>query len=124
ARRVSALAAATAPVGTVAACSTAQAAEADNTGQDNENFVTGYQQPLGGQAWRETGLAAVQALAAKDYADPVEIKIVRTNANSAAQQNAAIQNLIADSVDAILFDPASATGADAAIAQAKAGGIP
>ncbi|GAA5031122.1 substrate-binding domain-containing protein [Microbacterium fluvii] len=105
-------------------------APADNTGDTtgnggDEKFVIGFQQPLGGQAWREMGLASLQALAARpEYADIVELKIVRTNDNDAAQQNAAIQNLIAEGVDAILFDPASATGADAAIAQAKAAGIP
>lgn len=92
---------------------------------DGEKFVIGFQQPLGGQAWREMGLASLQALAARpEYKDKVELKIVRTNDNDAAQQNAAIQNLIAEGVDAILFDPASATGADAAIAQAEAAGIP
>ncbi len=91
----------------------------------SEKFVIGFQQPLGGQAWREMGLASLQALAARpEYKDKVEIKIVRTNDNDAAQQNSAIQNLIAEGVDAILFDPASATGADAAIAQAEAAGIP
>ncbi|MFC5860646.1 substrate-binding domain-containing protein [Agromyces flavus] len=69
------------------------------------------------------GLASLQALAARpEYEDRVEVKIVRTNDNDAAQQNAAIQNLIAEGVDAILFDPASATGADAAIAQAETAG--
>lgn len=109
----------------LAACSSAPA---EKNGGDasggGEKFVIGFQQPLGGQAWRETGLAAMQALAARDYADEVELKIVRTNDNDAAQQNAAIQNLIAQGVDAILFDPASATGANAAIAQAEAAGIP
>lgn len=112
----------------LAACSSAPAEGGGSGGNagggDGEKFVIGFQQPLGGQAWRETGLAAMQALAARDYGDSVELKIVRTNDNDAAQQNAAIQNLIAQGVDAILFDPASATGADAAISQAKAAGIP
>src|SRR5690625_719464 len=127
ARRAGVLLAATALVSGMAACSSAPPADSGNSDagqEDGEKFVIGYQQPLGGQAWRETGLAAAQALAARDYADIVELKIVRTNDNDAAQQNAAIQNLIAEGVDAILFDPASATGADAAIAQAKAAGIP
>ncbi len=109
------------------ACSSAPADTGSSGGEEAGNgdkFVIGFQQPLGGQAWRETGLAAMQALVARDYADTVELKIVRTNDNDAAQQNAAIQNLIADGVDAILFDPASATGANAAITQAKAAGIP
>ncbi len=112
---------------TLAACSSAPAEGGGGGGAeggDDGKFVIGFQQPLGGQAWRETGLAAMQALAARDYGDTVELKIVRTNDNDAAQQNAAIQNLIAEGVDAILFDPASATGADAAISQAKAAGIP
>ncbi|WP_157970669.1 substrate-binding domain-containing protein [Nakamurella deserti] len=88
-------------------------------------FVIGFEQPLGGQAWREMGLASLQALAASPaYKDKVELKIVRTNDNDAAQQNAAMQNLIADGVDLILFDPASSSGADAAITQAAAQGIP
>lgn len=110
-----------------AACSSAPAdtgGSSEGSSGEGEKFVIGFQQPLGGQAWRETGLAAMQALVARDYADTVELKIVRTNDNDAAQQNAAIQNLIADGVDAILFDPASSTGADAAITQAKAAGIP
>lgn len=122
--RVAALLA-TSAVLLTAACSSAPADTNSNEGAgDGEKFVIGFQQPLGGQAWRETGLAAMQALVARDYADTVELKIVRTNDNDAAQQNAAIQNLIADGVDAILFDPASATGANAAITQAKAAGIP
>ncbi|MCK6079326.1 substrate-binding domain-containing protein [Microbacterium sp. EYE_5] len=101
------------------------AGNAGGDGTSNEKFVIGFQQPLGGQAWREMGLAALQALAERpEYKDKVEVKIVRTNDNDAAQQNAAIQNLIAEGVDAILFDPASATGADAAIAQAQAADIP
>lgn len=108
----------------LAACSSAPADAGSADGDDDGKFVIGFQQPLGGQAWRETGLAAMQALAARDYGDSVELRIVRTNDNDAAQQNAAIQNLIAEGVDAILFDPASATGADAAIAQAEAAGIP
>jgi ribose transport system substrate-binding protein len=88
-------------------------------------FVIGFEQPLGGQAWREMGLASLQALAnSPEYKDKVELKIVRTNDNDAAQQNAAMQNLIADGVDLILFDPASSSGADAAITQASAQGIP
>lgn len=107
------------------ACSSAPAdADKPAAGTEKDKFVIGFQQPLGGQAWRETGLASLQALAARDYGDSVEIKIVRTKDNDAAQQNAAIQNLIADGVDAILFDPASSTGADAAITQAKAANIP
>ncbi|BDV31447.1 substrate-binding domain-containing protein [Microbacterium terricola] len=116
---------------TVTLLSGCTSAPADNTGgtesggAEPEKFVIGFQQPLGGQAWREMGLASLQALAARpEYKDKVEVKIVRTNDNDAAQQNAAIQNLIAEGVDAILFDPASATGADAAIAQAEAAGIP
>ena len=103
----------------------AESTGSEGDGSGSEKFVIGFQQPLGGQAWREMGLASLQALAARpEYQDKVEVKIVRTNDNDAAQQNAAIQNLIAEGVDAILFDPASATGADAAIAQAKAAGIP
>jgi ribose transport system substrate-binding protein len=111
-------------------CSSAPAdagggAGGDAGGEKSDKYVIGFQQPLGGQAWREMGLASLQALAARpEYKDKVEIKIVRTNDNDAAQQNAAIQNLIAEGVDAILFDPASATGADAAITQAKAADIP
>ncbi|MCS5723130.1 substrate-binding domain-containing protein [Herbiconiux sp. CPCC 203407] len=96
-----------------------------DAGGDDGKFVIGFEQPLGGQAWREMGLASLQALAASpEYADKVELKIVRTNDNDAAQQNAAMQNLIADGVDLILFDPASSSGADAAITQATAQGIP
>ncbi|UOQ58030.1 substrate-binding domain-containing protein [Leucobacter allii] len=108
-------------------CSSAPAdsgTAAEGGGAADDTFVIGFEQPLGGQAWRETGLAAMQAFAKREYGDKVELKIVRTNDNDAAQQNAAIQNLIAEGVDAILFDPASATGADAAIAQAEAAGIP
>jgi len=98
---------------------------AESSGNASEKFVIGFEQPLGGQAWREMGLASLQALAARpEYKDKVELKIIRTNDNDAAQQNAAIQNLIADGVDAILFDPASSTGANAAVTQAKAAGIP
>lgn len=125
-RAIGAVAAAGLALGLVS-CTSAPAETAPSEGSSETSdgkFVIGFQQPLGGQAWRETGLAAMQALVARDYADTVELKIVRTNDNDAAQQNAAIQNLIADGVDAILFDPASATGADAAITQAKSAGIP
>ncbi|WP_309071939.1 ABC transporter substrate-binding protein [Arthrobacter sp.] len=110
----------------VAGCTSAPAnsSGAPDTGGD-EKFVIGFEQPLGGQAWREMGLASLQALAnSPEYKDKVELKIVRTNDNDAAQQNAAMQNLIADGVDLILFDPASSSGADAAITQASAQGIP
>ncbi|WP_243075859.1 substrate-binding domain-containing protein [Microbacterium sp. SS28] len=127
-RRVAAAAAALAGAALILAGCTSAPADAgtgDASGSGDEKFVIGFQQPLGGQAWREMGLASMQALAARpEYKDKVELKIVRTNDNDAAQQNAAIQNLIAEGVDAIMFDPASATGADAAIAQAKAAGIP
>lgn len=108
----------------VAGCTSAPA---DPTGEPEDDgvFVIGFEQPLGGQAWRETGLAALQALANRpEYADKVELRIVRTSDNDAAAQNAAMQNLIAEGVDAILFDPASSSGADAAVAQATAQGIP
>lgn len=128
-RGVRAAAVATAAVSSVAllvGCSSAPAEPSGggSTG-DGDKFVIAFQQPLGGQAWRETGLAALQALANQpEYVDKVEVVIVRTNDNDAAAQNAAIQNLIAQGVDAILFDPASSSGADAAIAQATAQGIP
>lgn len=88
-------------------------------------FTIGFQQPLGGQPWREMGLATLQNLANQpEYKDKVELKIVRTQNNDPAQQAAAMRNLIAEGVDAILFDPASPTGANPAIAEAKARGIP
>src|SRR5215218_7755360 len=123
-----AVAAATA-LALLAGCSSAPAPSsgdaAGSGGGGDEKFVIGFEQPLGGQAWRETGLAALQALANRpEYKDKVELKIVRTNDNDAAAQNAAMQNLIAQGVDAILFDPASSSGADAAIAQATAQKIP
>lgn len=119
-------AAAFAALALVAGCSSAPAEPGGAAaGADDGVFVIAFQQPLGGQSWRETGLAALQALANQpEYVDKVEIKIVRTNDNDAAAQNAAMQNLIAQGVDAILFDPASSSGADAAIAQATAQGIP
>lgn len=90
-----------------------------------EKFVVGFSEPLAGQAWRETGLASLQALANRpEYADIVELRVVRTNDNDAAAQNAAMLNFVAEGVDAILFDPASSSGADAAIAAAQANGIP
>ena len=90
-----------------------------------EKFVIGFSEPLGGQAWRETGLAALQALANRpEYKDVVEVRVVRTNDNDAAAQNAAMLNFVAEGVDAILFDPASSSGADAAIAAALSNGIP
>lgn len=108
-----------------AGCSSAPADSGGSAKDGDGPFVIGFEQPLGGQAWRETGLAALQALAnSPEYKDKVELKIVRTNDNDAAQQNAAMQNLIAEGVDLILFDPASSSGADAAITQAKAQGIP
>jgi ribose transport system substrate-binding protein len=123
-RRVIPVLATAAAVTVVAGCSSAPA---NNTsaGSGDKKFVIGFEQPLGGQAWRETGLAAMQALAnSPAYKDKVTLKIVRTNDNDAAQQNAAMQNLIADGVDLILFDPASSSGADAAITQAAARKIP
>jgi ribose transport system substrate-binding protein len=128
ARRIGPVFAGIAALTLVAGCSSAPAPGSGGGGATeggDEKFVIGFQQPLGGQAWRETGLASLQALAARpEYKDKVELKIVRTNDNDAAQQNAAMQNLIAEGVDAILFDPASSSGADAAIAQATAQKIP
>ncbi|WP_104180428.1 ABC transporter substrate-binding protein [Arthrobacter sp. B0490] len=110
----------------LAGCASAPANSSEAPdGSGSEKFVIGFEQPLGGQAWREMGLASLQALAnSPEYKDKVELKIVRTNDNDAAQQNAAMQNLIADGVDLILFDPASSSGADAAITQASTQGIP
>lgn len=115
--------AAVAVVALLAGCTSAPSETSSSS--SSGKFVIGFEQPLGGQAWRETGLAAMQALAARpEYKDKVELKIIRTDGNDAAKQNSAMQNLIADGVDLIMFDPASATGADAAIAQAKAANIP
>jgi ribose transport system substrate-binding protein len=122
-----ALLAAASSLALLAGCTSAPAEGGGSTGASGSDgkFVIGFEQPLGGQAWREMGLASLQALAATpEYKDKVELKIVRTNDNDAAQQNAAMQNLIADGVDLILFDPASSSGADAAITQAAAQGIP
>jgi ribose transport system substrate-binding protein len=121
---------ATTALALVAGCSSAPASSSGGGGASSgtsgaKKFVIGFEQPLGGQAWRETGLAALQALANRpEYKDKVELKIVRTNDNDAAAQNAAMQNLIAQGVNAILFDPASSSGADAAITQAQAQKIP
>ncbi|MEF2976772.1 substrate-binding domain-containing protein [Subtercola sp. YIM 133946] len=124
--RIAVAVAAMSTVAVLAGCSSAPADGAAGTpGASGKKFVIGFEQPLGGQAWREMGLASLQALAnSPEYKDKVELKIVRTNDNDAAQQNAAMQNLIADGVDLILFDPASSSGANAAIAQASAQGIP
>lgn len=121
-RRMFPVLAAAAAVALLAGCSSAPAnGSPDKT---KHKFVIGFEQPLGGQAWRETGLAALTALAQRpEYRDKVELKIVRTSDNNAAAQNAAMQNLIAQGVDAILFDPASSSGADAAIKRAQAQGI-
>ena len=90
-----------------------------------EKFVIGFSEPLAGQAWRETGLASLQALANRpEYQDILELRVVRTNDNDAAAQNAAMLNFVAEGVDAILFDPASSSGADAAVAAAQSNNIP
>jgi ribose transport system substrate-binding protein len=118
---------------TLAGCASAPAPTASETSSSTdtstettvEKFVVGFSEPLGGQAWRETGLAALQALANRpEYRDIVEVRVVRTNDNDAAAQNAAMLNFVAEGVDAILFDPASSSGADAAVAAALANGIP
>lgn len=93
--------------------------------EQDEPFTIAFQQPLGGQPWREMGLATLQNLANQpEYKDKVRLKIVRTQNNDPAQQLAAMRNLVAEGVDLIMFDPASPTGANPAIAQAKAAGIP
>jgi ribose transport system substrate-binding protein len=100
-------------------------AAASDGAKKGEKFVIGFEQPLGGQPWREMGLATLQALAKQpQYRDKIELKIVRTQDNDPAQQAAAMRNLISQGVDAIMFDPASPTGANPVIAQAKAKGIP
>ena len=116
------------------ACSSAPAASSSSPSSGGsgsgsaaagKKFVIGFEQPLGGQPWREMGLATLQALANQpEYKDKVELKIVRTQDNDPAQQAAAMRNLISTGVDAILFDPASPTGANPVIAQAKAKNIP
>jgi ribose transport system substrate-binding protein len=88
-------------------------------------FTIAFEQPLGGQPWREMGLATLQNLANQpEYKGKVKLKIVRTQNNDPAQQLAAMRNLVAQKVDLIMFDPASPTGANPAIQQAKAAGIP
>jgi ribose transport system substrate-binding protein len=128
-RRLTALAAA----GTVAVAAAGCGSAADSGSSDASGgakakdgpYVIGFEQPLGGQPWREMGLATLQALAKQpQYKDKVRLKIVRTQDNDPAQQAAAMRNLISQGVDAIMFDPASPTGANPVIAQAKAKGIP
>jgi ribose transport system substrate-binding protein len=88
-------------------------------------YTIAFQQPLGGQPWREMGLATLQNLANQpEYKDRVRLKIVRTQNNDPAQQLAAMRNLVGQGVDLIMFDPASPTGANPAIQQAKARKIP
>jgi ribose transport system substrate-binding protein len=104
--------------------STGSASAGGSAGKDGP-FTIAFQQPLGGQPWREMGLATLQNLANQpEYKDKVKLEIVRTQNNDPAQQLAAMRNLVAKGVDMILFDPASPTGANPAIAQAKAAGIP
>ena len=74
--RVAAVAtAAFSSVALLVGCSSAPAEPAGGgDGGDSDKFVIGFQQPLGGQAWRETGLAALQALANQpEYVDKVEV---------------------------------------------------
>jgi ribose transport system substrate-binding protein len=88
-------------------------------------WVIGFEEPLGGQPWRETGLATLQALANKPgWKEHVkQLIIVRTQNNDPAAQVAAMRNLIAKGVNLLIFDPASPTAASPVIAQAKARGI-
>lgn len=128
-RRLSAVAAAAVVAVAAAGCgSAADSGSSDGGGaaaKTDGPFVIGFEQPLGGQPWREMGLATLQALANQpEYKDKVQLKIVRTQDNDPAQQAAAMRNLISEGVDAIMFDPASPTGANPVIAQAKAKGIP
>lgn len=110
----------------ITGCGTA----ADSGGEDRQAasggpYTIAFQQPLGGQPWREMGLATLQNLANQpEYRDKVKLEIVRTQDNDPAQQLAAMRNLVAKGVDMIMFDPASPTGANPAIQQAKAAGIP
>jgi len=61
------------------------------TTEEVKKLVIGFSEPLAGQAWRETGLAALMAIANRpEYKDRIELKIVRTNDNDVAQQNAAM----------------------------------
>lgn len=127
ARRMGTFATAVVAAAVVAGCGSAAESDAPAAGAEKKDgpFVIGFQQPLGGQPWREMGLATLQALANQPaYKDKVQLKIVRTQDNDPAQQAAAMRNLISQDVDAILFDPASPTGANPVIAQAKAKGIP
>lgn len=98
---------------------------ADGSGSDGAKFTIAFQQPLAGQPWREMGLATLQNLANQpEYKDKVTLKISRTQDNDPAQQLAAMRNLVSEGVDGILFDPASPTGTNPAIAQAEAENIP
>lgn len=85
-------------------------------------WVVGFEEPLGGQPWRETGLATLQALAnTPGWKKHIKkLIIVRTQNNDPAAQVAAMRNLIAKGVNLLIFDPASPTAETPVIEQAKA----
>lgn len=110
---------------TLAACTSPTDAGEGGAENQSDKYVIGVSEPVAGQPWRELALATLLNLANQpEYVDRVEIRIVRTQNNDAAAQNAAMRDLIAAGVDAIIFDPASPTAADPVIAQAEEQGIP
>jgi hypothetical protein len=83
----------------------------EGSGGGKDRYLIGVSEPVGGQPWRELALATLQNLANQpEYEDRVTIKIVRTQNNDPAAQNAAMRNLISSGIDALIFDPRVANG--------------
>lgn len=90
-----------------------------------KTYTIAFEEPLGGQPWREMGLATLQNIANQaPYKGKFKVEIVRTQNNDPAQQLAAMRNLVAQGVSLIMFDPASQTAENPAIQQAEQQHVP
>ena len=89
-------------------------------------FTIGLSEAVGGTAWREFGIATLQALANHPNYKPFvkSVTIVRAQNNNVAQQAADIRNLIAKKVDLIILNAASPTALEPVFKQADQAGIP
>ena len=92
--------------------------------QDEEmsgDYVIGMTNTIVGNGWREEMRCSILAQAAKS-GEVADVKEFHQNSD-AAGQNESIRNFIVDGVDAIIVNPADATGLDDAIKEATDAGI-
>lgn len=88
-------------------------------------FTVGLSEAVGGTAWREFGIATLEALANSPQYKPLvkSVTVVRAQNNNVAQQAADLRNLIAKKVNLIILNAASPTALEPEFKLAHQAGI-